>query len=99
MYILYILMARYVGAKNQGSETVMVFRTVARNKRMAKVNAAVSFFGRRPGKIPGLEDIEAFTLSDGMLHDYTVEIKLDQSQDLKSKLRGEKIAHVLESNL
>lgn len=92
-------MARFVRGTTEGRQTELIFKAVARNKRAAKLNVAVSYFGRRPGKIPSLDEIEAGTIDTGIMKEYTVKVILSQNGDLKQILKGDSIAKRISENL
>lgn len=85
-------MARFLRGQTEGKDVELLFKAVASNKRSAKVNVAVSYFGRRPGQITALKDIEATTLNSGFAKEYTVKVTLDPNGDLKHILKGDEAA-------
>lgn len=94
-------MVRLEGAYTDRDGITFEFSTLAFTAPSAKVKVGMALFGRRPGQITALSDIEVKNFGSGMLSEYRVTIRLDDpsNNNIKSILRLPEARRIVEELL
>jgi len=93
-------MARYIKSYSDRDDVVIEVAVTALSEKGAKARGSISVFGRRPGQLTGVEDIDVFLpRDDGIVNEYRVAIKISPNESLRNKAKIDKVAQFIEELL